>query len=163
MPEGDVQVADAAVEFEALARALKEAGETGLRNELYKAINDAAQPLVREVRDAGHLRPYLPNRYAQILAEDLAVQISKRTGTDPGVSLRAKGRRHARQVSRLNRGIITHPVFASPLKTRREWDWVTQNVRPRFFDDPVRQSGPQVREQIVAAVKRIKRRIYEAR
>lgn len=150
----------AAAEFRQLAKALTEVGLDDVKRELYQAINDAARPLGREVANAGHLKPYMPNRYAEILAEDLAIQISKRTGTDPGVALRAKGRRHARQVSRLNRGIITHPVFARSAQERSQWAWVTQSIRPRFFDDPTQRAGPQVRQQIEDAMRRITDRIY---
>ena len=149
-------MADAAIEFEALARALRDAGEKDLQRELRKAINDAAQPLSREVQDEGHLRPYMPNRYAAILASDLAVTVSQRIGTSPGVTLRARGRQKQRHVARLNRGILTHPLFGD-----RE-HWFNQPIRPAFFDDPVAASGPQVRDQIAAAVRRVIDKIYAA-
>jgi hypothetical protein len=159
-------VADAATEFEALARALKDAGEKGLQRELRKAIRDAAQPLARQVADVNHLKPYMPNRYAEVLAEDLTVTISQRLGTVPGVTLRAKGRRKSRHVSRLNQGILTHPVFGTEAQELaatahgRGWTWVSQDIRPRYFDDPVAASGPEVRRQIEAALRRIIAKIY---
>jgi hypothetical protein len=149
-------VADAATEFEALARALKDAGEKDLARELRKGINDAAKPLAQQVQNVEHLKPYMPNRYAEVLAGDLAVTISQRTGTIPGVTLRARGRRRYRHVARLNQGILTHPVFGD----RRVWR--SQDIRPRFFDDPVAASGPQVRDQIAAAVRRVISKIYAA-
>lgn len=160
----------AALEFQELARALREAGETGLRRELYQAVNEAAKPFAATVRSVEHLRPYMPDRYAEILAEDLAVTILKRTGTAPGVSLRAKGRRRSRHVARLNEGILTHPVFGTEeqearavmagLGHGRGWTWVSQDIRPRFFDDPAQDLGPEARRQIEAAVQRITDRIY---
>lgn len=156
----------AALEFQELARALREAGETGLRRELYQAVNEAAKPFAATVRSVEHLRPYMPDRYAEILAEDLAVTVLKRTGTAPGVSLRAKGRRRSRHVARLNQGIITHPVFGRPeaealaVSHGRNWTWVYQNIRAGFFSDPARDLGPEARRQIEAAVRRITRHIY---
>lgn len=166
-------MADAATEFEALGRALKEAGEKDLARELRKGINDAASDLKAQVQDVEHLKPYMPNRYAEILAEDLAVVISQRLGTTyPGVYLRAKGRTRSRHVSRLNQGILTHPVFgteAQELSAKasgrghgRGWTWVSQDIRPRYFDDPVAASGPQLRDQIAAAVRRVIEKIYAA-
>lgn len=161
-------MADAAVEFEALARALKDAGEKGLKRELYKAINDAGQGLAKQVKDVEHLKPYMPNRYAEILAEDLTVIISKRLGTAPGVTLRAKGRRKWRHVRRLNQGILTHPVYGTEAQELaatahgRGWTWDTQEIHPRFFDDPVAASGPEVRRQIEAALHRVIAKIYAA-
>lgn len=157
-------MADAATEFEALARALKDAGEKDLARELRKAINDAGQGLAKQVGNEEHLKPYMPNRYAEILAEDLTVTISQRLGTAPGVTLRAKGRQRNRHVARLNQGILAHPVYGRPDRTRRQWAWVNdQPIRPRFFDDPVAASGPEVRRQIEAALHRIKAKIYAAR
>jgi hypothetical protein len=168
-------VADPAVEFAALATALREAGETGLRRELYKAINDTARPLAREIGDVEHLKPYLPDRYAEVLAGDLAVRISKRTGTDPGVFIRALGRRRNRHVARIEQGILRHPVFGTEAQIAahlaaggsgahgRAWTWVSQDIRPGFFADPVGRVGPEMSRQIQAAVQRVIRRIYAAR
>ncbi len=154
-------LSDAAQEFRELARALREVGETGLRRELFKAISDAAKPVAKRIGDVEHLKPYMPDRYAEILAEDLTVSILKRTGTAPGVRLRAKGRRKSRHVSRLERGIITHPVFADPAKERKEWHWVYQILeRPHFFSDPARESGPQVRAEIGRALDRVTRQLF---
>ncbi|MBO0813568.1 MAG: hypothetical protein J2P30_00205 [Actinobacteria bacterium] len=160
-------MADALTEFEALARALKEAGETGLRRELTKAFQDAARPLARRIASEENLKPLMPDRYAEILAEDLAITISQRTGaTYPGVYLRAKGRTRSRHVKRLNEGILTHPVFGRPEAEAaasahgRGWTWVSQKIRPGYFDDPVRASGPEVRRQIEAALRRVIDKIY---
>src|SRR5258708_18766539 len=126
-----------AAEFAALARRLKDAGETELRRELYSAIDAAAQPLAREIGDVGHLRPYMPDRYAAVLASDLAVTISKLTSRDPGGRVIAKGRVKKRKVKQLNLGVIQHPLFGN---TRR---WFTQRrgMKAGFFDDPAERSA----------------------
>lgn len=164
-------MADAAVEFGALAAALKDAGETGLRKELYKAFDDAAKPLAREIQRVDHLAAFMPDRYARVLAGDLRVRVSKRTTGEPGVELVGSAptalfsRGRGRKVNQRNAGIITHPVFAVSGTPRRSWTWRTQTkgMRPGFFDRPVEQSGPQVRDQIVAAVARVRDKIYAAK
>lgn len=137
-----------AADFAALSRRLKDAGETGLRRNLYKAIDDAARPLAREIGRESHLRPYMPNRYAAVLASDLAVTVSKLTGRNPGVSVRAKGRVKARHVQRLDKGIIEHPLFGN----REHWYYQLRGMRAGFFTDPARASAPDVRDAIVAAM-----------
>src|SRR6185437_2436475 len=102
-----------AADFAALSRRLKEAGETGLRRELYRNISKAAGPLADEISSAAHLRPYMPDRYAETLAADLRVSVSRRTGNDPGVSIRAKGRAHSRKLQQLDDGSITHRCGAT--------------------------------------------------
>lgn len=156
---------DAAHAFTLLARALRDAGATGLRKELYQAIDDAVRPVGKQVADLEHLKPYMPDRYAEILAYDLAIQVSKRTGTDAGVTLRMKGKAKKRHVTRLNKGILTHPVFGKQADEDRAikagkghgrgWKWVEQKIHPAFFDDKVNENGPAVRAEIEKALRRV--------
>ena len=144
-----------------LAERLRQA-EAGFKRDLYQAINEAAKPLAAEIRDPAHLRDYMPDRYADVLAGDMTVTVSKRYARDPGVSIRAHGTVHRRKVAQRNAGVITHPVFAEG--PRKTWDWVTQEkgMRPGFFTDPVEKGAPAVREQVVAAMRETARRIASA-
>jgi hypothetical protein len=154
---------DGARQFGDLARNLRLVGETELRRELYKAISDAARPLAAEIKSAAHLDPYLPDRYAAVLARDLSVTTHKRTGGDPGVTITARaptanpgGR--GRQIRSLNdAGILRHPVFADRTAPRRTWEWKdqTRGVRLGFFDDPCQAAAPRIRDAIAAAVARV--------
>jgi len=152
------------VEFADLSRRLKEAGETGLRRQLYKAINKAAEPLADEISSAGHLKPYLPDPYAAVLAADLKVRVYKRSGRDPHLTIRAEGREHKRKLVQLDeRGILVHPVFAQG--PRRGWTWRPQfsHVRQGFFTDPVEQCAPAVRKEILGAMRETKRKLEAGR
>jgi hypothetical protein len=144
-----------ASEFAALSRRLKDAGEDGLRKELYKAIRAAGEPITREIRDVLHLRPYMPDRYADILAADIAVSMFQRGSIrSPGVTIAARGRLKKRKVVHLNDGFINHPIWPDGLP-RKEWDWQnnqTGGMKPGFFNDPCSRSGPQVRDKILAAM-----------
>jgi hypothetical protein len=172
-------VFEAATEFEALARALREAGEKGLAQELRKGINEAARPLPDEIRAS--LIPHLPDNYAKTLDADLDIKIQQRTaGTNAGVSVVAKARGtntaspgtgvrpgqppsrqgKGRKLNRLNAGLLTHPVYGN-----REV-WRTQGpegggMRPGWFTDPVRAAAPRVRREIEAAVRRVRDKIYQ--
>jgi hypothetical protein len=167
----ETPMADAAAEFLALATALREAGETGLRKELYKALDDAAEPLAKLIGREEHLKDYMPDRYAGVFGKDFRMRVSKRTTGEPGVELVGSAptalfsRGRGRKVNQRNAGIITHPVFAVSGTPRRSWTWRTQTkgMRAGFFDRPVQQSGPQVRDQIVAAVDRVRDKIYAAK
>jgi hypothetical protein len=146
MPGRDAGAAD----FAALSRRLKDAGETGLRRSLYKAIGDAAKPLAEKIGSDEHLRSYMPSRYAGVLSGDMSVKISRLTGRNPGVNIRAKGRVRDRHVARLNAGILMHPLFGD----RERWyaQMLGKGMRPGFFDDPARESAPDVRKAILAAM-----------
>lgn len=149
-----------ALQFGVLAKHLKDTGQGGLRKGLYKAINDAARPLAREISRVEHLKPYMPDRYAPILAADLTVTVSKRTSdANPGVTLRAKGRQRARKVRYLDRGFINHPVYATG--PRDEWRWAngqTGGMKPGFFSDPTGHAAPEVRAAILREMTEIARK-----
>ena len=156
-----------AADFAALSARLKEAGATGLRRELYKAIGQAGDDLVKEIGSTRHLYPYMPNPYADVLAADLSVRVYKRGGKDAHVTIRAEGRTKKRKLVQLDeRGVLVHPVFGrggggpgNPL--RRDWVWREQfrSVRPGFFTDPVEEAVPEIRRKIEAAMRETARKI----
>lgn len=149
-----------AADFAALSKRLKEAGETGLRRELYKAIDKSARDLTSQIKSTQHLKPYLPDPYAEVLAADLSVRIYKRSGRDPHLTVRAEGRTKKRKLAQLDeRGLLVHPVFGRG--ARRDWTWRPQfrSVRPGFFSDPVERAAPAVRKQIEAAMRETARKL----
>lgn len=137
-------------DYAALARRLKEAGETGLARALRKALKDAADPITSEIKNLEHLKPYMPDRYAATLADDIKVTTLQRGSIrSPGVRIEASGRQKKRKVSKLNDGVITHPLFGD----RTEWFHQLRGMRSGFFDDPCQKSGPQVRDKILKAMR----------
>jgi hypothetical protein len=155
-----------AADFAELSARLKEAGATGLRRELYKAIGKAAADLAKEIASPQHLYPYMPDHYADELAGDLSVKVYKRGGSNAHVTLRAEAKTRKRKIAQLDgRGILVHPVFgkggAGAGPHRKEWIWRTQfkSVMPGFFTDPVERCAPQVRKQIEAAMAETARKI----
>jgi hypothetical protein len=156
MPSAITGMAD----FAALSARLKEAGETGLRRELYRAIDKSAQDLAKEIPSAEHLKPYMPNPYADVLAADMSVRVYKRSGRDPHLTIRAEGRTKKRKLVQLDeRGILVHPVFGRG--DRRDWTWREQfsHVRQGFFTDPVEHAVPEIRDRIKAAMRETARKI----
>lgn len=147
-----------------LAERLKEAGDEGrgFRRELMKAIDEAAQPLARQIASLEHLKPYMPDRYAAILAAGIGVRAQKiLAGASPRVSVscRTLGE-HRRKVRHLDAGLINHPVFARG--PRDEWDWINNQasgMTPGFFTDPCEKAAPQVREKVLQALTETARKI----
>jgi hypothetical protein len=148
--------ASGAEQLRLLSARLRAAGTEGqgLRRALYRAIDAAARPLAEEIGSTAHLDPYLPNRYAAVLASDLTVTVSKRGTVNPAVTIRARGRVRRRQVVALEGGRMRHPVFADAKESRRDWRWVNQTagLKPGFFTDPCRQAAPRIRDEILAAM-----------
>lgn len=140
----------AAERFGILARHLAEAGEVGLRRELFRAVGDAAAPAVEAVRQG--LPDYMPNRYAAVLDPDLQLSVvrSARAG-DPSVRIRASSRGKARKLRRLEGGVLAHPLYGD----REHWYYQTSHVVKGFFASPIEKQAPQIREEIEQAMERV--------
>src|SRR5262249_9034851 len=156
---------EAAAQFAELAKNLTLVGEEGLRRELYDAIDAAARPLADEIGNVTHLRAVMPDRYADVLARDLRVTVSKRTaGPETGGTVLARAPtfgRGGRKVRQRDLGVLVHPIFAQG--PREEWRWVTpeqglKGITPGFFTGPAERSAPRVRAAILAAMERIGRK-----
>lgn len=139
-----------------VAARLRDAGDEGkgLKRQLQKNITEAAQPLARKIADVEHLKPYLPDRYAAVLAADLGVKVVNRfSGGNPAVQVRAQAREHKRKVARLDVGLINHPVYARG--RRGTWSWSnnqTGGMKPGFFSDACREATPQIRSKVLEAL-----------
>lgn len=173
-----------------LAKRLKDAGDEGkgFRRELTRQMDAAAQPLAREIASLAHLEPYMPDRYAAVLADDLSVTTQKLfAGASPRVSIVAKARRHKRKVSRVNDGLLMHPVFAQgprraprhhtpeelarkmgvPVHLVSGWTWLkepqTAGMKPGFFSEPCEKAVPDIRDHVLEAMAETGRKIADGR
>jgi len=145
-----------------LSARLREAGSEGqgLRRKMYRQMNEAAKPLAKEIADVAHLEPYMPNRYAAILAADLGVRINKNFSRNPRIEVRAKARQHKRKLVLLDAGTINHPIYAQGL--RETWRWSnaqTGGMKAGFFSDVLKEQGPHIRDQVLKAMTETARQI----
>jgi hypothetical protein len=143
---------DFASDLESIAAELRRQADGALFSAMTRAMRDGVEPAIEEIH-AG-LKPYLPDRYAEVLDADLDLTVSVSTaGREPGVSLIARTRsrsgtgRHAtgvRKLQRLDEGLLTHP---GPGNDREHWYTQTgtaQGVTPGFFTGPARAAEPRV-------------------
>lgn len=150
-----------------LAARLKDAGEEGkgLRRELMNQLDEAAKPLAREIASLAHLEPYMPDRYAAVLADDLNVTTQKLFSANPRVSVTAKARKHKRKLRVLEQGVINHPVFAQG--PRRRWNWKngrqTAGMRAGFFGGACEKAVPDIRDHALKALAETARKIADGR
>ena len=150
-----------------LAARLKDAGTEGqgFKRELLKQMNEAAQPLAREIASLAHLEPYMPDRYAGVLAADLAVSTQRIFSGNPRVSVTAKARKRKRKIRLIEDGVIVHPVFAQG--PRRKWNWKngrqTAGMKPGFFSDPCEKAAPDIRDHVLEAMAETARKITDGR
>ena len=127
-----------------LARAhvrMREAGRRDLQQQVGKAIRTAARPVVADVKKAYRELPNVspaarPGPQARATVASAVGLILRATGPNPQVRIYVAVSRLPKDMRALvfawERGRWRHPVFANPEKTRREWRWVSQEVRPPF-------------------------------
>lgn len=134
-------------DFLKLSKALKHAGRTELRRELTNGMKRTARPLVAKTRaEALRRLPKKGGLAKQVAKEPQRVQVrtgAKTAGVRIVVGKKRGGARGA------NKGTIRHPVFGN-----REV-WVDQDVTPGWFDDPIRDSAPQVRRDLERAMESV--------
>lgn len=142
--------------FYELSKRLKQVGGTGkgsLRNEMHKAVKQAAKPLPKAVKDEaakrfpkrGGLNKVMSKRTPRVVtrtgAQTAGVRIQDRK-TDPRMN--AQGR-------------IYHPVFGRPGSDAVQ---IEPGVKG-YFDEPLRDAAPQVRDEIVEVLTDYAQRIVK--
>lgn len=129
-----------------------------LRKELAKGTRTALAPLKREIPEAELAR--MPHRYGAVLSAATKVAVRVTAGDDirATVTVSAKGISGSRDVNRLNKGELRHPVFGRRRLTRKGWQnnpWSKQFVRPGMVDDPIEHARGRVVENAEDARDRV--------
>lgn len=149
-----------AKEFADLVGALKAAGRTDLKNELYKGLGRATKPLKPLVQQSARKR--LPRRGG--LAEKVAksrITVKKTTaGNKIGVRLVGSNRIDIRS---MDAGRLRWPVFPKPNQSRQQWKWHERHIRPGWWSEPLGSTAPrQARQEVIRAVGTVKDKLDRA-
>lgn len=140
-------------DFLALSKALKKAGEGGLRKELNKGLRLAAKPVIADVKEAfvrelphkGGLGSFIAGKNTRIVTL---------TGRDPGVQIRV-----AKQDPRMEtEGRLVHPVFGVRKQDGKRVT-VVQHVKPGIVGKQLDQSAPKVAHELEQVIQDMYRQI----
>lgn len=147
-----------------LSKALKDAGAKDLQRELSKGIRDAVKPAKAAIRqsalDTLPSRGGLNERVANRVAPRIRRSTSGRGGS--GVRLIAIGKRGMKEIVRLDRGELRHPVWPRADQTRGEWTWVDQAITPGFWTKPLEALAPEIRREVLASMEAVAKKIDRA-
>jgi len=140
--------------FYELSRRLKEVGGTGrgsLRNEMTKALKQAAKPLPKAVKDAAADRFPKRGGLNKVMAKRTPKVVTRTGATTAGVRIQDK-----KTDPRMNaEGRIYHPVFG-----RTGSDAVQFEPRVKgYFDDTLQNEAPEVRDAVVEVLEDFARRL----
>lgn len=155
---GGSEIDAGAQAFYELSKRLKEVGGTGkgsLRNEMTKALKQAAKPLPQVVKKAAGERFPEAGGLAKIMAKRTPRVVTRTGATTAGVRIQDK-----KTDPRMNsQGRIYHPVFG-----RKGSDAV--QIVPEvegYFDETLRDEAPEVRGEIVDVLADYAARIVKGR
>lgn len=121
-----------------LARHIKATGDKGLGRQMAKALNDVIVPVKASIAESA--AETMPSGYRATLTASLRHRRAQRTSARQA-SLRlttfGEGVRERRDLPRLNRGELRHPVYGRVRRTRlglQKNPWTTTRIRPGFHD-----------------------------
>jgi hypothetical protein len=118
---------DGLQKFAEIARKLKEVDDKDLRARFYRAINSISKPLIALVRESASST--LPKRggLAARVAKSKITAFRQYRGSATGVQIVGSDKYDLRQI---NSGQVRHPTYGHQ-------PFVSQQVQPLFFDDPL--------------------------
>lgn len=137
-------------DFRTLPARLREAAEAGLRREITKAVTRTLRPIETDVRrSAVRTLPRRGGLGAEV-SRSRITRSQRSTGDVVTVEISAS---HRYDIAAMNKGRVNHPLYGN----RRHW--YSQRVRPRWWSDPTRRSGPRVRAALNDAMTTVARDI----
>lgn len=150
----DLKVTGAA-ELAALARRLKEQGQSGklMRRDLLREIRKEARPAADDAKASIQRwsTPPEDRGLRQKIAAGIRVR-TRLTGKRVGVRITVSKVDGTNLPRRINKGYWRHPVFGTDR-------WVVQSGKPGWFDSAIQAHARQVRRGVQRAMKRTAERI----
>ncbi len=155
-----VEGADALLQ---LGKRLKAAGGAPVMKELRKALQAGAKPITPATRKEALRRlPSTGGSTKRAKKDPLNKRVAKapqrvtaRVGnTTASVRVTVAGKKSGAYGA--NVGKVRHPVFARKGQPRK---WVSQDVRPGWFDDPAEREAPKAQDEIVDVMTEFAKRL----
>lgn len=126
---------------------LKQVADTGLGKQMGRALREAAKPLQPAVK--AEAVKAMPSGYGPTLSRSLRFRTAVKQSAhsaDVLVRVYGDGRRKRRDVPRLNKGRLRHPLFG------RRAHWYDQRVRSGFVDRPADRLMPQAAAKMQSVI-----------
>jgi hypothetical protein len=138
-----------------LERKLERLAGGEFQRSVMASIAKEMEPLPEAVRQSA--LDILPKRGG--LNRLVASQVITEQKNPDSVKAFMVGRKRMRELLRLDRGLVRHPVYADPKKTRKQWKWVNQAVPQRFWTRPVKQREDAIKAAARAAMDELARKL----
>lgn len=149
--------------FARFAVACYQASRQGVDKEFKRGLTDAGQDIEKAVRATTD--NFMPKGYEAVFRGRLRTKVSVRLINQAGVTVAAYGlgRSGRRDVERLEKGLLRHPVFGRWRERRGRFrnrhkirnPWVEQRIKPGWFSAPVNAAAPKAFDKVDRAVGRV--------
>lgn len=134
-----------------LAKDLKRVGDKELSKELYSALNRATKPIRAEAKKSGEAKlPKTGGLNKRVAKARLSTR--RRAGKNPGVRIVAKG---MDQLDLMDKGQVRHPVYGN----RARWTLQPIPDAKGWFTEPMEDGAETVREEILAAIDEVAKKL----
>lgn len=130
-----------------------------LRRELSRRLRLAVEPLKEAIAESALENLPKSGGLAQIVADSKTGVRTTLVGNRTGVRLVTS---NAHAIKSMDGGRLRHPVWPRPTQTRDQWHWVTQDVKPRWWSDPVEKAKPEIIASVDLVVKSVLEEIRTA-
>jgi hypothetical protein len=135
-----------------LSAHIKATGDKGLGRQMAKAVNEAIEPVKKAI--AASAEETMPSGYKETLTASLRHRKSQRTAARQA-SLRlttyGDGTKERRDLPRLNKGELRHPVFGRSRTTRRGRrpnPWSVTSIKAGFHDRGVENAADEAEKRL---------------
>lgn len=141
-------------ELQAVSATIRRLGDTQIRRELLRMIQQAAKPLKEAAKTSAH--DHLPHGGGlnEVVAGSKFAIRTRTSGRNPGVRVVAAS---GHNIARMDRGSVRHPVY--PRGPRSGWTWTEQKIPAGWFTKALEDKAPEVRAEIVHGLDDLARRV----
>ncbi len=163
---------DGSAQLKAVAAQIKAAGDKGLGKELSVALRHAAKPVQESIKES--LVATMPERggYRATVSKSVRFRVNVRAGSRSGtvrILTFAHGKAENRDLPRLDKGELRHPVFGRSRTVRDKGSgtgykrvpspWAVTKVVPRFFERGTRSADEHAEKELLVVLDRFADRL----
>lgn len=145
-----------------VAANIRAAGNKGLGKEMAAALRKATKPIQRSIKDELVAAMPTSGGYQAIVSKSVRFRAQVRAGWKDGsvrLTTDIKGKSERRDIRRLNRGELRHPVYgrsrnvyAGGKRRRVPNPWATTKVTGKFFERGTANAADECERQLMSIV-----------
>jgi hypothetical protein len=163
---------DGATALKQFADHLKREGDKGLAKQMSRALGKAVEPVKASIEAEAEKTMPSSGGYASLLTKSLRHRMSRRTGTREAqirLTTYADGTEEKRDLPRLEKGELRHPVWGRSRKLKRGHragtiirnPWAVTSIRPGFHRRGTDEAIDKAQDALLGVIQDYARRLAD--